>query len=287
MKKTFLLLSICFWNLSTIAQTLEISFDSSSEYITIDSAANNTWQVGSPDKCFFGNYSNTEKAMITDTVNYYPSNNYSSFTLSIPFFLGEWYGICMLASYSLDSDTLKDGGYVEYAFDNDTNWTILSNSVGGISNFNDTITGGTPAITGQRKLWDLSDCTCFLRSGHPKYRFVFKSDSIDNQRCGWSIYHITINVIYCDGIGEIKTNEHFSSVFPNPISSNSSLQIQNQNGVISKVDFYDALGRNISTLYHPHQSNISINKEKFGEGIFYYRVELSNHKTDNGTFVVQ
>ena len=98
---------------------------------------------------------------------------------------------------------------------------------------------------------------------------------------------ITIGVTNCEGIQEVHFPNQFSNIFPNPVSDISFLQIQNQNSLINQVDFYDALGRKISTLNHPHQSTIPVSREKFGEGIFFYRVGLSNHKTDSGSFVVQ
>lgn len=284
-KVIFIPLIFCCY-LSANAQTLEINFDSISQYIIIDSTANNVWQVGNTTKCFFGNYSSGEKVMITDTVNYYSSDNYSSFTLNFPFFMGEWNGVCMHVDYSLDSDTLKDGGYVEYSFDNDTNWTVLPNNLAeGNSIFNDTITGGTPAITGQHKLWSLDDCSCFFGSGYPKYRFVFKSDAIDNQRCGWSIYNIILNVIYCDGTGEIKTNDHYSNVYPNPVTDVSYLKINAQNKEIDCIQFFNSLGMLLKTL-SPLKNDVAILREEFAEGLYLYRIQLQNGKIETGRFVI-
>ena len=80
---------------------------------------------------------------------------------------------------------------------------------------------------------------------------------------------------------------HFSSVFPNPVSNISFLQIQTQNNPIKQVDFFDQLGRKISTVNSPNQFRIPINKEKFSDGIFFYRIRLLNGTTDSGSFIVE
>ena len=48
--------------------------------IGIGTNTNNIWQVGKPQKTLFSSASTTPNVIITDTINYYPNNNVSTFT---------------------------------------------------------------------------------------------------------------------------------------------------------------------------------------------------------------
>ena len=296
MKKSLLVVSLLLYFQNCFCQTWLIDFESPDTLISIDSSAGNIWQIGSPHKSLIDSSFNGTNAIVTDTINYYPPNNKSIFLLKLPspFVLNGNVGIQLDLNYKLDSDTLRDGGSIEVSFDNGSNWINLfyasSYSGANSSSLDDILFDGTHGISGNRaSMWNSFERTTCLVSNQDSviFRFTFRSDSIDNGREGWLIDNIMATVIICEGIQEINTNYHFSSVFPDPVSNTSFLQIKNQNSLISQVDFYDVLGRKISSLIHPDQSDIAISKEKFDEGIFFYRVELSNHKVDSGTFVVQ
>ncbi|MEP7128195.1 MAG: T9SS type A sorting domain-containing protein [Chitinophagales bacterium] len=132
----------------------------------------------------------------------------------------------------------------------------------------------------------MSACSCFLGTGYPKYRFVFKSDSIDNQRCGWSIFHITASVFYCDGIEEINSVRHFANVYPNPVSDISFFHLNDQNQQIEYIQFFNSIGVLMKTISDPGQNEIPVLKKDFSTGLSFFRVQLKDGKMDAGKFVV-
>src|SRR5438045_3733211 len=53
--------------------------------IGIGTNTNNIWQVGKPQKTLFSSASTTPNVIVTDTINYYPNNNVSTFTfIAVP-----------------------------------------------------------------------------------------------------------------------------------------------------------------------------------------------------------
>src|SRR5687768_4104081 len=55
----------------------------SSLNISIDTAAGNIWQIGIPQKVIFDSAATVPNAIVTDTINNYPVNNTSTFTISV------------------------------------------------------------------------------------------------------------------------------------------------------------------------------------------------------------
>lgn len=287
MKKIILLFGPILFLQNVFGQTFLIDFESPNPAVSIDTTPGNLWQIATPQKSFINSVYN--KVIITDSVNFYPPNNQSSFILKIPASYITGGTLLISLSYIIDTDTLRDGGTIDYSVDGGVDWYQGNNfDFGQI--FPDMLYDGSFGLSGRSDWTSLSFFACNIWSSNNDslwLRFTFKSDSINNQRDGWAIDDISVQYIDCGGVQEINTNYHFSSVFPNPVSNTSLLQIKSQNSFIRRVDFYDALGRRVSSPDHPHQNNIPISKEKFGEGIFFYHVELANHERDSGTFVVQ
>ncbi len=289
MRNTLLFLFLTILSNETIAQSIEISFDTISQFVIIDTAANNTWQRGITEKCFFGNYWSDHKSMVTDTLNAYPSNNLSTFIFKFPFFVGDVLGFYLGIDMRLDADSLRDGGYVEYSIDNGSTWYNLREISSNPNLFTDTLLGGIYGATGIRYFDPcFSGYYCMTEgSGYPEFKFVFKSDSSDNHRCGWAIRSLYASIAICEGIEEINTNYHFASVFPNPVVNTSLLQINNENKKIISVEFFNSLGTNVKSFSNLHASTIQIPRKDFSNGVYLFRVQLADGKTDAGTFVVQ
>ena len=63
-----------------------IKFESAYEYLNIDTSNQNIWQIGRPSKIFFDSAYSKEKAIVTDSINFYPVNNCSYFNLYLGLF---------------------------------------------------------------------------------------------------------------------------------------------------------------------------------------------------------
>ena len=82
MKPFFLTAACVLILLPALAQIDTTNFEGSLVQIEIDTSnAGNIWQIGQPDKAIFDSAFSAPNAIVTDTVNYYPINDSSSFIL--------------------------------------------------------------------------------------------------------------------------------------------------------------------------------------------------------------
>jgi hypothetical protein len=76
------------------------------------------------------------------------------------------------------------------------------------------------------------------------------------------------------------------SIFPNPVTSTSTLQIQSNLTGKVKVNFYNLLGQNILTI-EGNDRSIPINRNDFKTGMFFYHISISEQIIGSGKFVVE
>ena len=111
----FILISFFFICLSiaSYSQYLDVHFDNNADdsLIKIDTALGNIWQIGKPQKLFLNNSKSQPNAIVTDTLNFYPVKNTSSFVLGFPW-ENSW-DILFSFKQKYNCDTLADGGFIE------------------------------------------------------------------------------------------------------------------------------------------------------------------------------
>jgi len=239
MKKNLLSISLTLIVATTFGQWLDDNYDLNFEdtlglqHLTIDtnSNSNNIWQVGTPQKIIFTNAFSIPKAILTDTINAYPTNDTSVFIITNVAFGGgfEWPHTAILAGqYNVNSDTLTDYGKIEFSPDNGTKW---------IDMLNDTVLIDTalnhywywdsydkPTLTGNSNGWkyfwiNLAELGHFynVHDGDTVlYRFSFISDSVQTNKDGlmFDDFHFED---YVEGIEGIQ-NDNLVSISPNPTS---------------------------------------------------------------------
>ena len=147
MKKYLLLVLLLSYSTAYAQQQYYIDFDTSQadSLLTIDTSANNIWQIGRTTKSFFHS-SDSSIAIMTDTLNPYPVNSLSSFTFKFNQ-TPPCSQVYLLINHNFNTDSLKDGGYVEFSIDTGITWSYVSSWFGTF--INDTI----PAFTGTHN-WD-------------------------------------------------------------------------------------------------------------------------------------
>ncbi|MGI8893309.1 MAG: hypothetical protein ACR2GN_07585 [Bacteroidia bacterium] len=96
----------------------------SSIYIEIDTNSSNIWQIGAPQKNIFDSAATAPNVIVTDTINYYPVNNSSSFQFSIVPWV-PWGILAIQWKQKLDFDAGLDGGIIEFSVDSGTTWQML------------------------------------------------------------------------------------------------------------------------------------------------------------------
>src|ERR1041385_3814523 len=116
--------------------------------------AGNLWQVGPPQKIIFDSAYSAPNVMVTDTINPYPVNNRSSFSIKVTnaMVFNFWNFIFLIVDFThkYDTDSLHDGCFIELSLDgvqwqNIINFPFLQSTINSYS-LTDTITGGIPAF---------------------------------------------------------------------------------------------------------------------------------------------
>ncbi len=308
MKKLILFLVLTMSCFAIKAQTLYtafIDFEHDHSLIKIDtSQPNNIWQIGRPSKVIFNSAYSLPNAIVTDTLHYYPANNKSSFRIDVvPTPVGCW-GIGYLGfNHKYDTRPNQDGGYVEIKYEGDTNWTNIifdTDPQMGIfpSNFysaTDTITGGIPAFNGSSNGWQGASFQWTWFLGVKSFlhdtlsiRFTFKSDSNQSNNEGWMIDDIYILINQCSGgIESYESSKLLSAVVPNPVCSDSYIEIQNYHNQPFDIVIYNEMGTKIQETDNVVQNKYLIRNSDFRNGLYFYQILNDGKELSNGKFVVE
>ncbi len=292
------------------------------ELNTMDS--DSLWCIGMPNKGVWDTTTllsfSRPNALMTDTVNAYPPNNHSIFELSIKkpewtyFYNYCWSRFLFQMSIACDTDTLKDGIYIEISFDGGesfsnllepTNVTSLQNGPDRYENFAfpqnsfvmDTIkgySGNVRELTNEyvymegieaELLWNDSNG---FNVSEAIVRVHFVSDSIDNQRKGVLIDNLTVSVeewchyVDIDDFENPKNESVFVS--PNPINENSKILFNNTENNLAQIRIFSNTGKLIE-VYSTKKDFIEISKSEFNKGIYIFQIQVGD-KYYNGKFVV-
>jgi hypothetical protein len=302
MKKFFIIIQFLIYGLISHAQLLHeyINFETRDSLLTIDTTlTGNTWQIGTPSKIFFDSAWSAPKAIVTDTLNFYPPNNFSAFTIKIwdPSWNLYFYPIIAFnIHHKFDTDSLKDGGYIEVSYDSGSTWENLA-SAGLNYNWgslgNPIIADGNEAYTGKSSSFFAGDngwrndffnwCPFIPWPSPPAYlRFVFSSDSIQTNKEGWMIDDIEIYLDICEGIHEIQ-NENLITVYPNPASDKLFVQ-RNNPGDKQQIEIFNYTGK----VYYNRSdfTDTTIDIREFPNGLYLLKYS-SNKQFAVKRFVIQ
>ena len=270
-----------------------ITFESKNNLISIDtSQSNNIFQIGKPQKIFFDSAYSNPKAIVTDTSNPYPINNLSSFQFVIkPPGPSVWqFSYPVLYFYhKYDTDSLKDGGYIESSWDGGATWTNLANDpyVYVFNNvLNDTIQGGIHAFTGKSYSsyhnWQYVRLEwwrwCWAGGNPPPtypdsiiVRFSFKSDGIQTNKEGWLIDNIFFGTGGCPiGIHEILSNGRLD-ISPNPLSAQTVLHAANSLHNAS-LTLYNSFGQSVKQINNISGQTITLQRDYLASGLYFIRL---------------
>jgi hypothetical protein len=289
-----------------------ISFDQPTPYITIDPAGN-LWQIGAPQKTFFSEAYTAPNAMVTDTINLYPADNHSSFTLAVGGFnMNEWYyiyDIFLDFRHKFDTDTLKDGGYIQVSWDKGITWmNIIHDTVywevtpgttwdpGNISLYSesDTLYNGEFGFSGNSGGWIHTSMTWHLipvksQMDFPPdtmlIRFNFISDNTDNPHEGWMIDQIRLFSIDL-GSGICEDGTSHSHVAPNPMKTSSAVILDNTYQNVS-YELTDMQGRVVERKNLGTCDEFSINRGTLLPGLYLLNISSGGHFRDHHRILVE
>ncbi len=297
-------------NVGDTISMYEINFDTAYHYINIDTSSHNLWQVGTPHKTYFNSAYSSAKAIVTDTVNDYPVNNYSYFDLYIGSFnfpLGYPYDIFIDFWHKFDTDTLKDGGYITVSWDKGLTWmNIINDSVyGGYYYFGtpcydgynlytatDTLYNGEYGFSGRSNGWVHTGFAWYIfpvKLNPPDtmiLRFNFISDSINNPKEGWMIDSIRLfSIDLGSGIHNLLAVNNTVKVFPNPFNSGTVISL-NKTYETVKLEVYDMQGKLLEQKEYPHCNKINFNRAGLSNGSYFFKITLNNSSIETRKIMI-
>lgn len=259
---------------------------SSSVNVELDTSSSNVWQIGVPQKIIFDSSATFPNAIVTDTINSYPANNTSRFTIKI---LNQFTNFGILAvqwKQKLDMDTAFDGGIVEFTIDHGLTWQnafnnpFVYNFYGFQLSNQDTLNTGEYAFSGTDSTWrdiwlcfDLSWVTQFQDT--MMFRFTLKSDSVNNNKEGWMIDNFMSHITFIHTLKEV-TKTDYLNVYPNP--TNNIIHIEAEKltefHIIEHMELVDSQGK-IVERWTNLPTKFWFDVSKYGEGLYFLRVKTN------------
>lgn len=287
MKKIFTLIFIVSL-IVTKAQQLNFvhDFDSQNQLdIAIGTNTNNVWQIGKPNKTLFTAANSTPNVIITDTVNKYPINNVSSFTMAIPLITVTcgWCPFALQWVQKLDMEQGKDGGLVEFSLDNQLWYNAFSTSTSyqfyGFQAANAaTISTSEMAFTGVdntwRSMWLCVHAPLTNQNDTIWVRFTLKSDGVQTNQEGWMMDNFTAHSTFAH---PIKENSLTSDLTVYPTTTNGMVNIEAKKTrpdlKIDNILLLDINGKIIEDLGSTF-SKVVVDMSKYPQGSYYFTVRV-------------
>jgi hypothetical protein len=304
MKQLYILITLLFCSQSFKAQpsTFYQYFDganttpSTSILVSIQSSSTNIWQIGKPQKTLFSSASTTPNVIVTDTVNYYPVNNTSSFTFSVS---NTFFPNSILAlrwKQKLDMDQGKDGGIVEYSTNNGISWVntlnnpMVYNYYGYLPANKDTLPSGEFCFSGTDNVWrDVWLClppSVTSLNSTIFFRYTFKSDSVNTNKEGWMIDNFMSYYTYIHPVKQLSQAEYMN-VYPNV--TNGILNVEgkklSEDDAILKMELLDLQGKVLESYGH-NKLKVVLDISKYPPGMYHLNV-TTNVKSTSHTILLE
>ena len=235
------------------------------------------WQIGQPQKQVINYGFISNKIILTDTLNSYPTNDTSSFIIWQKN-QGGWSqggGIVLLTGYYwVNSDSLSDYGMMEISLDHGNSWiNILTDTLYSFfSSFN------KPVLTGNSSGWKyfgipfskLRDSFPMLLGDSILLKFSFITDGIQTNKdgLGFDMFYLYDWL----GINEAQKNIVPCKAYPNPTQDHLTiLPLSDHHYRSMQLTILDGLGRKILKQEFMKGEQIKINTSSFPSGLYHYR----------------
>ncbi len=313
MKKYLFIIASLFFFINSIATPPEVlislitNFENNNSFpwVIDESNPDNIWQIGKSYKTVFGSAYTPPNAIMTDTINFYPTNNHSSFQCLITKPENAQENcismIRLTFHHKIDTDTLKDGGYIDISFDKGETWINIiddtsSTSFWALGQFYE----NSDTLIGNRNGFSGNSTNEWISSGFEWYdennehartndsilvRFNFISDEIDNGKEGWIIDNIGLEVFdLCNvGIDNLVIQDDIL-FYPNPVDGISVLVLPDDTNIYT-VHIFDIRGREILNCIS--NESFIIHRSDFDPGIYLYKISNPTTPIYTGKFIVR
>jgi len=307
--KVFTLLIVCLLPFVGTSQTTvryNTNFENNHDFVVIDTTQpNNIWQIGKPNKLGFDSAFYSPYAIVTDSINLYPTNNLSSFQIKVkaPYKSFCWSAVSLGFLHKYDTDSLQAGGYIDISYDGGLHWkNIINDSAEHMivdkSNFYnkyDTILNGVAVFSGKSNGWVSSNFYWYREDSiailvdSMLVRFNFISSSIAYKKNGWIIDNLSIEVgSFCGvGVNDIAEIKETVKVYPNPVFDISTLAFSNFTENNYQLNIYNINGILVKNIRNLSQRSIQIRQSDYPKGMYFYKITTQNGNIITGKFIVQ
>jgi hypothetical protein len=256
--------------------------------VTILPTPNNIWQIGKPQKTLFSAASSTPNVIITDTINKYPVNNASTFTMVILTNTFLPFPTVVRWKQKLDMQLKRDGGFVEFSTNSGVTWQNTHNNpliyqyYGFMPANKDTIAGNPlqHCFTGIDNVWrDIWLCfppNVANLNDSLFIRFRFKSDSVQTNQEGWMIDNFMAMQTIIHPVKEISQIDNIV-VYPNVTNGvlNVEMKKRSDKDVIQNIDLFDESGRLVEN-FGQNYTKVVLDISKHKPGNYYLKVTINN-----------
>jgi hypothetical protein len=233
---------------------------------------------------------------MTDTIDPYPSNNKSSFTVT--FYKSDYEyeaGLFLVFYHFFHTDTLTDSAYVDFSYDGGESWHIgLDQSDIFLETFyeryflgyNYGYGGRVPILSGNSGGWVREQYSWawyhVVKKNDEEFyypdsiivRFNFISDSLQTSKDGWMVDDI--NIYKWGGSGIELNNSSTILVYPNPADKYISVKSINP---IQDIILYSPAGQIIMLNQNVNLQNNLIDIEELKPGLY-----ILEFRFDDGLF---
>lgn len=255
--------------------------------ITFGNDTNNIWHVGPPQKTLFDSASTQPNAIVTDTIQTYPSNDTSQFYLTLPFDSFWPFGILALQwTQKLDLESDHDMATIDFKTNTDSAWhsafnnPYVYNFYGYQSQNLDTLTNGTIGFSGSdstwRDIWLCYDMSYYVNMGDTfTIRYTILSDSNETNQDGWIMDNFMAHLTYIHTIQEAEQKEYVN-IFPSPSSGEVNIQVKkiNEFHLIESMILTNVEGKVVKTFgSSPTKFKIDISDQP--DGVYFLKVNTN------------
>lgn len=305
MKKLYILITLwlCSQSIKSQIGTYYQYFDganttpSTSILVTIPSSSTNVWQIGKPQKPLFSSASTTPNVIVTDTVNYYPSSNTSTFTFYVRnTMMGPMSIMALRWKQKLDMDQGLDGGIVEYSTNSGVTWVnslnnpSVYNYYGWLPANKDTLPSGEFCFSGTDNVW--RDIWLCVGPGVTSindtiyFRYTFKSDAVNTNKEGWMIDNFLAYYTYAHPVKQLSQAEYMN-VYPNITEGilNVEGKKYNEDDAILKMELLDVEGKVLESYGH-NKLKVVLDISKYPAGMYHLNV-TTNVKSTSHTILLE
>lgn len=269
--------------------------------VDIDTSSGNLWQIGTPQKSYFGDAYSSPNAILTDTINTYSVSNHSSFILKFANdydYTETWNYTDIEFWHKFQMDSLHDYGHIYWSYDTLSYWLPMSDTccispdpqypypqwalLGWYyplmdlshKNFVTGVQDWTYSIYEWNWYFPVGPTDDPFFPNTIYVRFDFDSDSLFESMDGWMIDNISVDKGLGFNINEPNQLKPYLKVYPNPASTILNFALVGQES-LNHVRLFNSWGKEVRSLPKSrNQSNLNV--ADLPDGIYLLLVEIEH-----------